>query len=328
MARGSELIDDFSKFSFSVNASGGIFAHDSVLGKALRRLSSRLLILQSAGNNGQDACQYAYSHKSTHQLNDAIMVVSGTDKMGGRFPAYNNPPPLNQAQYGANYGSCVEVWAPGYQVRTTHADGSLNTLTGTSFSAPIVAAIAGRYGDSKTRPIEREQYIRRSLVSTGKTDGITGSVIRQIKYTNPSSHSIAKRIPIASVYSKTSVSNLSLLINEKFYETIFWNAGAKWGSIVVDLGSVRSVSGVRLHMRTSANNGQIDFAIHGGNSINLIGSHSAEIPSNPIAYRTFKDQTDFIPYYIPLSGNYRYIMIQGNNYSSNLAYSEVEVYGK
>ncbi len=113
----------------------------------------------------------------------------------------------------------------------------------------------------------------------------------------------------------------------KGIEPNFWNAGAYWGSVVVDLGSVKNITGVRLHMRSSANGGAINFAVHGGNAINLSGPDGPSIPTNPIAYSNVTNQFDMVPYYIYLSGNYRYLMIEGNNFDSWLAYSEIEVYG-
>lgn len=88
------------------------------------------------------------------------------------------------------------------------------------------------------------------------------------------------------------------------------------------------MAGIRLHMYSSATIGQIDFAVHGSNSINLSGSETPSIPANPIAYNTMHDQFDFVPYYIPLNGTYRYLMIEADNYVSWLGYSEIEVYGQ
>lgn len=81
-------------------------------------------------------------------------------------------------------------------------------------------------------------------------------------------------------------------------------------------------------IRSSANGGNIDFAVHGGNSISITSPGVATMPANPIAYWNVTDQYDLVPYYIPLSGTYRYIMLEGNNYNSALSYSEVEIYGK
>ena len=79
--------------------------------------------------------------------------------------------------------------------------------------------------------------------------------------------------------------------------------------------------------QSRANGGAINFAVHGGNAINLSGPDGPSIPTNPIAYSNVTNQFDMVPYYIYLSGNYRYLMIEGNNFDSWLAYSEIEVYG-
>ena len=71
----------------------------------------------------------------------------------------------------------------------------------------------------------------------------------------------------------------------------------------------------------------LNFAVHGGNAISMLGNGRAEIPANPIAYKNTTDQFDLTPYYIPASGNYRYIMLEAANMASWLSYSEVEVYG-
>ena len=80
-------------------------------------------------------------------------------------------------------------------------------------------------------------------------------------------------------------------------------------------------------MRSSANGGALNFAVHGGNAINITGPASAVIANNPIAYKNTNDQFDLVPYYIPLNGNYRYLMLEANNTASWLSYSEIEVYG-
>lgn len=80
-------------------------------------------------------------------------------------------------------------------------------------------------------------------------------------------------------------------------------------------------------MRSSANGGALNFAVHGGNAINITGPASAVIANNPIAYKNTNDQFDLVPYYIPLNGNYRYLMLEANNTTSWLSYSEIEVYG-
>lgn len=330
----AEYVDDFASMSLSFNSinvkqSLNTFNLNNAGGRFLRKASSRLFIAQSAGNKNRDACLQAFNYGGMgHQARDGIIVTGGTDNNGSRFLSTSNPPGWGSVD-GSSYGPCVEAWAPGHQITSTWADGSVQTMTGTSFSAPIVAAIAARYGDSTTRPIEREAYIKNSLFWTGQYENASTSnaPIMQVAYTNPASHNIPKRLPITAAYSKTNPANLSFLYDQKFYTANFWNAGAYWGSVVVDLGSAKNISGVRLHMRSSANGGAINFAVHGGNTLNLSGPGTPSIPTNPIAYSNVTDQFDMVPYYIYLSGNYRYLMIEGNNFDSWLAYSEIEVYG-
>jgi hypothetical protein len=334
----SEWLGQFSTLNLSFNYTGQVqssnrFNSEDVYGRVIRRASGRLFVTQSAGNYNRDACIGSFYYTPNHnaaptQVNDGIMVVGGVDRFGDRYQKTNNPYPY-ATEDRSNYGSCVEVWAPGQLMTTTLSDGTLVSATGTSFAAPIVAAIAGRYGDATTRPIEREAYIRNGMIFTGKYEGAPGSnfPINLVQYTPPTSHKIPKRLPIAAVYSNTNTTNINKLVDGLFYDGIDWNAGAGWGSIVLDVGSGKNLKGIRLMIRSSANGGRIDFAVHGGNSISITAPGKAVIPADPIAYKTINDQYDLIPYYIPINGNYRYIMVEANNYVSWLSYSEVEVYG-
>jgi len=212
---------------------------------------------------------------------------------------------------------------------TTLTNGGLTSATGTPFAAPIVAALAGRYGSTATRPIEREAYIRKNMMFTGHYEQGNSSnlPIYQARYVTPSYNTIPHKLPVAAVYSQTNQTNLHKLVDEKFYDGIDWNAGTHWGSIVLDLGYQRNITGIRVMIRSSSDGGVLNFAAHGGNTINITGPGKAVIPDNPIAWLNTTDQYDLVPYYIPLSGNWRYVMLQAHNVPSWLSYSEVEVYG-
>lgn len=330
----SEWLNQFATLSLSFNTSKdgnhlGLFAHDKPVGKAIRRASGRLFITQSAGNKNLNACLDAFGYNGVSaRENDGVMVVGGTNRFGDRYPETPNPKPFSP-EPRSNYGPCVEAWAPGSEMTTILANGEQRSITGTSYSAPIVAAIASRYGNSATRPIEREAYIRDTLTFTGKYEGAPDSnlPIRQVKYKPVPSVRIPFRLPVAAVYSKTHTANLQNLVNGKFYDGMDWNAHGGWGSIVLDLGSPRNIRGVRVMIRSSSDGGVLNFAVHGGNAISMLGDGRAEIPANPIAYKNTTDQFDLTPYYIPASGNYRYIMLEAANMASWLSYSEVEVYG-
>lgn len=328
----SEWLGQFSTLNLSLNTTNpttNAFSHNAILGQAIRRASGRLLVTQSAGNFNRNACTSAYNINGAADSRDGILVVGGTDRFGKRYPATANPPPY-ATEDRSNYGPCVEVWAPGQQMTTTLANGSIVTATGTSFAAPVVAAIAGRYGDATTRPIERETYIRNGMYFTGNYEGATGSnlPINVVKYTPPWQHSISKRLPVTAAYSITNTKNLNKLIDQKFYDGIDWNAYGSWGSIVLDLGAAKNLSGIRVMIRSSANGGQLNFAVHGSNSISISAPNIGTVPSNPIAYFNTNNQFDLTPYHIPISGLYRYVMLEASNAVSWLSYAEIEVYGK
>ena len=323
----------FNKLSWDLESS--VFRHDGVVGKVVRRASGRLFVTQSAGNNDSNACLASFGYEGAARANDGIMVVGGTDQSGGRYPQPTNSCDFD-SKSRSNYGSCVEAWAPGWKMSIMNERGIINgydekvcSTTGTSFAAPIVAAIAARYGDASTRPIEREAYIRNSLVFTGHHENAPDSnlPIMQVRYSPFNRHNIPQRLPVSGVFSKTHTENLDSLIDEKFYGGIHWNAHGGWGSVVLDLGTRRNITGVRVMIRSSADGGMLNFAVHGGNSLINLGARRAEIPPNPIAYLNTTDQFDLTPYYIPVGGNYRYVMIEAANMASWLSYSEVEVYG-
>jgi len=335
----AEWRSEFSTLNLSINNGDGLyhwypslFGHDQILGNAVRRATGRLLVVQSAGNNDYNACWHAFNYNSigeNSRPNDGVLVVGGTDRFGNRYPQTLNPPPF-ASEPRSNYGPCVEVWAPGASMTTTLANGSLATFTGTSFAAPIVAALAGRYGSTATRPIEREAYIRNNMLFTGKYEQANGSNLPmyQARYMPPAYGSIPHKLPVAAVYSDTNPNNRHKLVDEKFYDHTYWNAGANWGSIVLDLGSQKNITGIRVMIRSSSDGGGVlNFAAHGGNTINITGPGKAVIPDNPLAWLNNTDQHDLVPYYIPVSGNWRYVMLQAHNAASWLAYSEVEVYG-
>ena len=83
------------------------------------------MVIKSAGNSSADACGW-----SSNTAPDVI-VVGATQENSARQPY-------------SNFGSCVDIWAPGNNIVAASSRGpdARGTYSGTSMSAPMVAGTA------------------------------------------------------------------------------------------------------------------------------------------------------------------------------------------
>jgi|GEM_PF-5366352 len=192
-------------------------------------------VVQSAGNYYKDACNWAFDPKvyrdGMDPNKDGVMVV-GALKQDGRpvalradgsgefrdstpFPSLNS----NTTFVGSNFGSCVEVWAPGYHISSTWGGGKstdnqragttygyndFEILSGTSLSAPYVAGLAAYLAVTSDRllntPGEIEQAVRAYVAPVKDASG------QMVRYADPANRNIVYEVNMASLAHKPALS--------------------------------------------------------------------------------------------------------------------------
>ena len=88
----------------------------------------------AAGNDGADACNYSPARAGSH---GGVATTAATDKS-------------NEETSWSNFGSCVDIWAPGSSILSTRRRGGTTTMSGTSMAAPHVAGTGALYLSSHT----------------------------------------------------------------------------------------------------------------------------------------------------------------------------------
>jgi subtilisin family serine protease len=117
---------------------GGGFS--STLNTAINNLAnSGVFVAVAAGNENQNACNVSPASAAS-----ATTVASSTS--------------TDAKSSFSNYGSCVDLYAPGSSITSTWLNGGTNTISGTSMASPHVAGVAAlykaTYGNASTATID------------------------------------------------------------------------------------------------------------------------------------------------------------------------------
>lgn len=134
-------------------------------------ITSGVIYVVAAGNDGGDACSY-----SPARLGTAI-TVGATSSTDGR-PSWSN------------YGYCLDVFAPGNQITSTWpvSMGSVNTLSGTSMATPHVTGAVALF--LQANPAADPETVTNHIVSN-VTPGVVGGA-------GPASPNHLLKVPLAA----------------------------------------------------------------------------------------------------------------------------------
>ncbi|WP_256103528.1 S8 family peptidase [Streptomyces sp. ODS05-4] len=123
-------------------------------------IASGVTWVVAAGNNNADSC--SYSPSST----PAAITVGSTSANDARSTGWTNG-------QGSNYGSCLDIFAPGNAIVSTSNSGDTATqsMSGTSMAAPHVAGAAALI--LAANPTFSPAQVREKLVADATPDKVT-----------------------------------------------------------------------------------------------------------------------------------------------------------
>jgi len=118
----------------------------------------------AAGNSSANACLSSPARAGAG-TNNGIMTTAATDG-------------ANHEASWSNFGSCVDIWAPGVSIISTKLGGGTTTFSGTSMAAPHVGGGGAliRSANPVADPIAVETALRSAAAATG-TNSKSGAPI-------------------------------------------------------------------------------------------------------------------------------------------------------
>jgi serine protease len=123
-------------------------------------VSQGVTMVVAAGNDNSNACSYSPARAAS------AMTVGSTTSSDSRSSF-------------SNYGSCLDIYAPGSSITSTWStsNSATNTISGTSMASPHVAGVAALYLDEfpNATPSQVESAIEGAAIANKVTDARSGS---------------------------------------------------------------------------------------------------------------------------------------------------------
>jgi len=128
--------------------------------------NSGVFYVLAAGNDGANACNSSPARAGAG-TNNGVMTVAATDSADGETS-------------WSNYGSCVDIWAPGLSILSTRKGGGTTTMSGTSMASPHGAGGGALYlsNDPLATPAFVESRVKASATTTGNKSKDGRTILR------------------------------------------------------------------------------------------------------------------------------------------------------
>jgi subtilisin family serine protease len=133
----------------------------------IRSANSGVFYALAAGNSGAHACN-ASPAAAGAGTNNGIMTVAATDS-------------ADMEASWSNYGSCVDIWAPGVSILSTRKGGGTTTMSGTSMASPHGAGGGALYlsGHTSAGPASVEGALKAAATDTGRSSKDGRRIMRE-----------------------------------------------------------------------------------------------------------------------------------------------------
>ncbi|WP_214326960.1 S8 family serine peptidase [Nonomuraea sediminis] len=133
-----------------------------------------IVVVVAAGNSTKDAATFFPANHPDVVTVSALTDIDG--KPGGlggsTLPCRSETDQDDTLAFYSNFGSTVEIAAPGTCIYSTWMNGGYNTISGTSMASPHVAGAAGILTSGTNKPTDRAGAlaVRSKLIATGNSN--------------------------------------------------------------------------------------------------------------------------------------------------------------